>query len=302
MKTKLLLLQLGALGAAAVACAPTSVQQFPDDTGADSDSDSDADADTDTDTDGDGDTDADTDTDTDADSDTDTDADADSDADSECADPVTGAPTVTSGASVQLAMTATSGAYTLSFSEDVVGVSADTVTWTATSGGSGTLDSVSAVDAASYELSFSGVAWGETYDIVVAAEVADTCGNALAAPFTVSVGWAPLACPLPNSYATGVPFTGTYDTDEYCSAGYPSYHLWDLSGLGARTICLEGTYYTESCCDTFYVRDGASSTVYSIAGSGSFAEVVNDDQAITCVESDYSINYDGYTVTAVSWF
>ncbi len=98
-----------------------------------------------------------------------------------CADPVAGAPTVTSGDS-NLSPT-TSGTYRLTFSEAVVNVDTS-LTWAATTG-SGVMDSVTQVDASTYDVAFSGVAPGDAYTLTVGTGVEDTCGNALAAAVTI---------------------------------------------------------------------------------------------------------------------
>ena len=66
-------------------------------------------------------------------------------------------------------------------------------------------------------------------------------------------------------------------------------------------LCIAGTYYVESCCDDFYVKNGSGTILFTGAYTGSYDQLVQDDQAITCVYSDYSVTYDGYTVTSITW-
>jgi hypothetical protein len=258
--------------------------------------------DTDSDTDSDSDSDSDTDSDTDSDSDSDSDSDTDTDSDTECVDPVVGAPSVTSDITLTLQAVDTSGTYQLTFSEDVENVDGTSITWTATSGGSGVLDSITEIDAATYDIAFSGVSWNETYTIDVSTAVTDVCGNPLQSTFTAELEWATLSCPLPNSYTTGIPFdTNGYNNYEYCTSSDSAYRLWDLSGLGAVALCITGTYDVESGYDDFFVKNGSGTTLFTGSPSGSYNQLVQDDQAITCVDSDGSITYDGYTVTAITW-
>ena len=213
-----------------------------------------------------------------------------------------GAPSVTSDIALTLQAVDTSGTYQLTFSEDVTNVDGTSVTWTATSGGSGVLDSITQVDGATYDIAFSGVSWNETYTIEVSTDVTDVCGTPLESVFTAELEWGTLSCPLPNSYTTGIPYdTNGYYDYEYCYSSDSAYKLWDLSGLGAVALCIVGTYDVESGYDYFYVKNGSGTILFTGPSSGSYNQLVQDDQAITCVNSDGSITYDGYTVTAITW-
>lgn len=92
-----------------------------------------------------------------------------------CTDAVAGAPTLTSGTTVNLSSGATTGSLTLTFSEDVQNVSTS-LTWTAVTG-TGALGAVTQVDAKTYTVAFSGVASGDSYTLTVGTGVTDSCGT-----------------------------------------------------------------------------------------------------------------------------
>jgi hypothetical protein len=102
--------------------------------------------------------------------------------DTTCVDPVAGAPTVTS---TDFQATGTSGTYTLTFSEDVTNVDAS-LTWAATTG-TGSLGTVTALDAQTYEVAFTGVAPGDVYTLTVGTTVLDTCGTPLDAAVNITI-------------------------------------------------------------------------------------------------------------------
>jgi hypothetical protein len=105
--------------------------------------------------------------------------------DTGCLDPVTGAPTVTSDATATFAPGTTAGTVVLTFSEDVQNVSAS-LTWSPVTG-SGTLDTVTAIDAATYEVDFSGANDGDEYVLTVGTGVTDVCGIPLASAVDIHV-------------------------------------------------------------------------------------------------------------------
>ena len=101
-----------------------------------------------------------------------------------CSDPMSGAPTVTSGDGLYQ-MGTTSGTYTLSFREDVHDV-LSSLTWTPVTG-SGTMGTVTQVDAMTYTIPFSGAATGDVYTLTVGATVHDTCRNPLSAAVDITI-------------------------------------------------------------------------------------------------------------------
>ncbi len=100
-------------------------------------------------------------------------------------------------------------------------------------------------------------------------------------------------------YTTGIPLTKTYTTNEDCNPTDSSYY--ELNIPSAVSITVTGTYNTESCCDTFYIKDGTNSVIFSDKGSGSFTEAISGNTVRFCVDSDYSVNKDGYGITAVTY-
>jgi hypothetical protein len=76
--------------------------------------------------------------------------------------------------------------YTLTFNEDVQGVDMTSLTWTPVVG-SGTMDSVTQVDAQTYEVAFSGVVDEDEYTLTVTTDVLDTCGHPLAAAVDLTI-------------------------------------------------------------------------------------------------------------------
>ncbi|MBW2526545.1 MAG: hypothetical protein JRI23_20355 [Deltaproteobacteria bacterium] len=102
-----------------------------------------------------------------------------------CIDPLPGAPLVTS-TDHYYATGTTSDVYRLTFDEDVTNVAAS-LTWTPIVG-SGAMGSVTAVDAQTYDIAFSGAADGDLYRLTVGTGVVDTCGTAVAAPVEIYLG------------------------------------------------------------------------------------------------------------------
>lgn len=127
-----------------------------------------------------------------------------------CTDAVAGAPTLTSGTTVSLSAGATAGSLTLTFSEDVQNVSTS-LTWTATTG-TGTLGAVTAVDAKTYTVAFSGLANGDAYTLAVGTGVTDSCGTALAAAVTINISVLNPAATAGMTCADALDITGASGT------------------------------------------------------------------------------------------
>jgi len=213
------------------------------DSATDADADSDTDSDSDSDAGTDADSDSDSDTDTDSDSDSDGDADTDTDTDTVCVDPVAGAPAVSSPDTLQI--TATSGAVQLVFSEAVAGVDGTTITWSATSGGAGTLDAITEVDPSTYSLEFSGCAWNDIYDVTVGTGITDTCENPLEEEYGITVSVVhecaldsgttlnqrlPMEPYFAYSYSQSI-----YPATALCGAGTITEIGWEYNGGAAAT-------------------------------------------------------------------
>lgn len=144
-----------------------------------------------------------------------------------CHDPVSGVPEVTSDGAT-LPSGTTSGTYTLTFSEPVSNVETG-VTWSAVYG-SGTMGTINAVDAATYEVPFSGVADGDSYTLTVPVTVVDTCNNPLSAavviPITIGAQGGTCADAIDVTSATFPrQVAGTFDEDPVAGgtcAAYPT--------------------------------------------------------------------------------
>ncbi len=102
-----------------------------------------------------------------------------------CSDPVPGAPVVTSSLAVEYPQGTTSGTYTLTFSEDVSGVTTG-LQWTPVVG-SGTMGAVIQVGPQTYTVPFLGVADGDQYTLTVTTSVQDLCGAPLSAAVDVAI-------------------------------------------------------------------------------------------------------------------
>ncbi len=94
-----------------------------------------------------------------------------------CNDPSAGAPGVVSGVAYFSDCTV-AGVYTLLFDEAVRHVDTANLTWSADTG-SGTLGSITEIDAATYEVAFSGTAAGDSYTLTVGTGIEDSCGTAV---------------------------------------------------------------------------------------------------------------------------
>ena len=134
-----------------------------------------------------------------------------------CADPVPGAPTVTS-TDASYPVGTTTGTYSLTFSESVHDV-ATNLTWTPLTG-TGTM-AVATVDASTYTITFSGVQDGDRYRLTVGTGVTDDCGHPLAAAVNHIIS---IAAPAPpggtcadavdiTSATFPYQLTGTFDDD-----------------------------------------------------------------------------------------
>ncbi|MBI5477301.1 MAG: hypothetical protein HY906_00510 [Deltaproteobacteria bacterium] len=171
-----------------------------------------------------------------------------------CTDPVAGAPTVTS-TDASYPIGTTSGSYSLTFSESVHDV-ATNLTWTPLTG-TGTM-TVTAVDATTYTIGFTGVANGDRYRLTVGTGVTDDCGHQLAAAVNRSIT---IAAPAPpgstcadavDLTSTTFPYqlTGTFDDDPAmggsCDSS-PTNAVWfkyTPSASGTYTITIENNTTT----------------------------------------------------------
>jgi hypothetical protein len=103
-----------------------------------------------------------------------------------CDDPVEGPPAVTSLPTQNFGFGTTAGTYTLTFSEDVLGVGATSLTWTQVVGG-GTMDAVVQIDPQTYEVQLSGMADGDVYTLAVPVSVTDLCDHTLPAVVEIQI-------------------------------------------------------------------------------------------------------------------
>ena len=191
-----------------------------------------------------------------------------------CSDPVLGPPTVTSGAGAYLSGT-TSDTYTLTFSEDVLGVDTSNVSWVAITG-SGTMDSITQVSANTYDIDFSSVTDGDQYILIVDTDVTDVCLNNMASPASISIAIAACADPVvgppivtsPLSMSFGPAPTGAYTL------------VFNEDVFGVDTSNVSWTPVTGTGTMNSITPENA--TTYDIAFSG----VAAGDQYVIVVDTD----------------
>lgn len=176
-------------------------------------------------------------------------------------------PTVTSRTAI-FGQGATSGVYRLTFSEPVFHV-AENITLTPSGSETGTLGSVVALDAQTYEVGIEGLADGDEYTLTVATGVTDTCGNAMAGPANIRLA---TNCAL---------VTGDYAVDLHDSYGDGWQTTTSGGGPGITATLDDGTVFEFGLC-----------TPYQASG---FACIDEDHNGSTTVSIPP-------TATSVDWY
>ena len=101
--------------------------------------------------------------------------------------------------------------------------------------------------------------------------------------------------------ATALPYSVVYSSSENAAVGDSSYRRI-IAPAGTSSITLGIGYSTEFDYDNFIVTDAAGEEVFNSNGTNACVEiVVQGSEAILGVDSDFGLNWDGYTVYAISW-
>jgi hypothetical protein len=214
-------------------------------------------------------------------------------------------PTVTSGLDQSFLSDLDEYVYTLTFSKDVEELTLDDLTWTPVTG-SGTLDSVTQVDAQTYAVAFSGVAYLDVYTLTVETSVVDlACANPLAEAVDVTIRIAN-ECVLDSgatadhsvpmdlwwyySYAQSI-----YTPADLCGAGTISEISWDYNAYDTTTAVETIVIYMGHTTKTSY----ASTTSTEWVPAADMTEVYSGTITLTSpagwvdVMLDTTFDYNG---------